>query len=157
MEKLRKNVDFIFTLLNKGMFTSHLIAFHSVLQYYTTQYDMNTWVKIKRRFHFHVATHLMCPWSFISLTLLYQLFFKANYDPCCRYLLLSWPNFYQLHVLLLTLCTHDIMIFGGMNDKLLQKICFLRNAKKTCKPNNCDLNRDWISSSAGKLQPNMSK
>ena len=26
----------------------------------------------------------------------------------------------------------------------LSKIYFLKNAKKTCKPNNCDLNRDWI-------------
>ena len=29
----------------------------------------------KRRYHFHVATHVMCPWSFISLTSLHQLFF----------------------------------------------------------------------------------
>ena len=28
----------------------------------------------------------------------------------------------------------------------LSKIYFLKNAKKTCKPNNCDLNRDWINS-----------
>ena len=27
----------------------------------------------------------------------------------------------------------------------LSKIYFLKNAKKTCKPNNRDLNRDWIS------------
>ena len=26
----------------------------------------------------------------------------------------------------------------------LSKIFFLKNAKKTCKPNNRDLNRDWI-------------
>ena len=26
----------------------------------------------------------------------------------------------------------------------LSKIYFLKNAKKTCKPNNLDLNRDWI-------------
>ena len=26
----------------------------------------------------------------------------------------------------------------------LSKIYFLKNTKKTCKPNNCDLNRDWI-------------
>ena len=26
----------------------------------------------------------------------------------------------------------------------LSKIYFLKNAKKTCKPDNCDLNRDWI-------------
>ena len=32
---------------------------------------------------------------------------------------------------------------GGMIGKLLQKNYFLKNAKKTCKPNNCDLNRDW--------------
>ena len=32
-----------------------------------------------------------------------------------------------------------------MNGKLLQKIYFLKNAKKKCKPNNRDLNRDWIS------------
>ena len=43
---------------------------------------------------------------------------------------------------MLALRTHDIMIFGGMNVKLLQKIYFLKNAKKTCKPNNRDLNRD---------------
>ena len=27
----------------------------------------------------------------------------------------------------------------------LSKIYFLKNAKNTCKPNNHDLNRDWIS------------
>ena len=27
----------------------------------------------------------------------------------------------------------------------LSKIYFLKNAKKTCKPNNQELNRDWIS------------
>ena len=27
----------------------------------------------------------------------------------------------------------------------LSKICFLKNAKKICKTNNRDLNRDWIS------------
>ena len=26
---------------------------------------------------------------------------------------------------------------------ILSKIFFLKNAKKKCKPNNCDLNRDW--------------
>ena len=26
----------------------------------------------------------------------------------------------------------------------LSKICFLKNEKKTCKPNKRDLNRDWI-------------
>ena len=26
----------------------------------------------------------------------------------------------------------------------LSKIYFLKNAKKTCKPNNRDLNRDWV-------------
>ena len=26
----------------------------------------------------------------------------------------------------------------------LSKICFLKNAMKTCKRKNCDLNRDWI-------------
>ena len=28
----------------------------------------------------------------------------------------------------------------------LSKIYFLKNAKKTCKPNNRDLNRNWINS-----------
>ena len=28
----------------------------------------------------------------------------------------------------------------------LLKIYFMKNAKKTCKPNNRDLNRDWIKS-----------
>ena len=39
LEKLRKNSDFIFTLLNKAMFTSHCIAF--VLFHNTIRYDMN--------------------------------------------------------------------------------------------------------------------
>ena len=55
LEKLRKDGDFIFTLLNKAMFASHRIAFCSV-----SRYDKNTRVRIKRRFHFHVATHVMC-------------------------------------------------------------------------------------------------
>ena len=41
---------------------------------------------------------------------------------------------------MVTLHTDDILIFGGMNGKLLQKIYFLKNAKR----NNRDLNRDWI-------------
>ena len=32
-------------------------------------------LKLKKK-NFHEATHVMCPWSFISLTSLYQLFFK---------------------------------------------------------------------------------
>ena len=43
---------------------------------------------------------------------------------------------------MLTLRTHDIMISGGIKDKLLQKNYFLKNAKKTCKANNHDLNLD---------------
>ena len=41
---------------------------------------------------------------------------------------------------MVTLRTHDIVIFGGMNGKLVQKIYFLRNAKKTYKPNNLCIN-----------------
>ena len=40
---------------------------------------------------------------------------------------------------MVTLRTRDIMIFSGMNDKLLQKNYFLKDVKKTCKPNNHDL------------------
>ena len=43
---------------------------------------------------------------------------------------------------MVTLSTHYVTIFGRMNGKLLQKNYFLKNAKKTCKPNNHDLNRD---------------
>ena len=32
-------------------------------------------------------------------------------------------------------------MFGRKNDKFLQKIYLLKNAKETCKPNNRDLNR----------------
>ena len=39
----------------------------------------------------------------------------------------------------------------------LSKICFLKNTKKTCKPNNCDLNRDWISNMTEKLRGGISK
>ena len=44
-------------------------------------------------------------------------------------------------MLMRTLRSH-IVIFGEMNGKLLQKIYILKNAKKTGKPNNRDLNRD---------------
>ena len=45
---------------------------------------------------------------------------------------------------MVTLRTHDIMIFRGINGKLLQKIYFLENAKETCQSNNRDLNCDRI-------------
>ena len=32
----------------------------------------------------------------------------------------------------------------GITAGNLSKIYFLKNAKKTCKPNNRDLNRDWM-------------
>ena len=37
---------------------------------------------------------------------------------------------------MVTLRSHDIMIFGGMNGKLPQKMFFLKNAKKINKPKN---------------------
>ena len=70
---------------------------------------------IKRRFHFHVGMHVMCPWSFASLTS-FNCFFKP--------IRIFWSNFYQLHVLMLTLPTHDIMILGGMNGKLASENFF---------------------------------
>ena len=70
---------------------------------------------IKRRFHFHVGMHVMCPWSFASLTS-FNCFFKP--------IRIFWSNFYQLHVLMLTLPTHDIMIFGEMNGKLASENFF---------------------------------
>ena len=100
-----------------------------------------TWYLIKRRFHFHIATHVMCPWSFTSLTsfncflsqLGYLDLISTNYM-CCRWLTsfncffkpvrISWSNFNQLHVLMLTLRTHDIMIFRGMNGKLASENFF---------------------------------
>ena len=36
----------------------------------------------------------------------------------------------------------------------LSKIYFLKNAKKTCQPNNRDLNRDWMSGIRNKFQVN---
>ena len=85
--------------------------------------------------------HVMCPWSFISLTS-FNCFFKP--------IKISWSNFYQLHVLqityiiqlffkpirisrsnlyqlhvaMLTLRTHDIMIWGEMNGKLASENFF---------------------------------
>ena len=38
----------------------------------------------------------------------------------------------------------------------LSKIYFLKNAKKTCKPNNRDLNRDWINVIPNELEKYMS-
>ena len=38
--------------------------------------------------------------------------------------MLSWSNFYQLHGIVLTLRTHDVMIFGGINGKLPSKSSF---------------------------------
>ena len=46
--------------------------------------------------------------------------------------------------LMVTLCISWYYVFGGINDKLLQKIYFLKKAQETCKPNNRDLNFDWI-------------
>ena len=43
---------------------------------------------------------------------------------------------------MVTLRTHEIMIFRGINGKLLPKIYFLEKAKETYEPNNFDLNRD---------------
>ena len=40
-----------------------------------------------------------------------------------------------------------------MNGKLLQKIYFLKNAKKTCEPSNRDLNRDWITKATWQHKP----
>ena len=80
------------------------------------------WAWLKRRCYFHVATHVMFPWSFISLTSLHQLFLsQLGYSLS---ILLSWSNFYQLHVLVLTLRIHDIMIFERMNGKLPSKTSF---------------------------------
>ena len=78
------------------------------------RYDVNM-ALIKRRFHFHVAAHLICPWSFTSLTS-FHCFFKP--------ISISWSNFYQLHVLMFTLRTHDIMILGGINGKLASENFF---------------------------------
>ena len=70
---------------------------------------------IKRRFHFHVETHVMCPWS-LTYLILFNCFFKP--------IRISWSNFYQLHLLMLTHRTHDIMIFRGMNGKLASENSF---------------------------------
>ena len=50
------------------------------------------------------------------VTYIIQLFFKP--------IMISWSNFYQLHVLMLTIRTHDIMILAGMNDKLASENFF---------------------------------
>ena len=42
-----------------------------------------------------------------------------------------------------TLRTRKKNFVYEINAVDLSKIYFLKNAKKTCKPNNCDLNRDW--------------
>ena len=76
---------------------------------------MNPTSYLKRRFHFHVAMHVICPWSFTSLTS-FSCFFKP--------IRISWSTFYQLHVLMLTLRTYDIMIIGGMNGKLASENFF---------------------------------
>ena len=41
---------------------------------------------------------------------------------------------------MITYRSHDIMIFSGINGKLLKKIYFLKNADKTSNPNYRDLN-----------------
>ena len=50
--------------------------------------------------------------------------------------------------------TNDIIKFGGVNDKLLQKNYFLKNAKETFKPNNrdCDLNRGCLNKTLQKIR-----
>ena len=78
--------------------------------------------------------------SFISLTSLWQLFFNPTRIFAVD--INRYTNFYQLDVLM-RLHFVLIRIFGGMNGKLLQRIYFPKNAKKTCKPINRDLNDDW--------------
>ena len=48
----------------------------------------------------------------------------------------------EVQVLMVTLPVYDIMIFGGMNAKLLQKMYFLKNAKETYKLNYSDFGCD---------------
>ena len=90
---------------------------------------------IKRKFHFHVATHVICPWRFTSFTsfnffisqLGYLHLFSTNYM-CCRSLTsfncffkpirIPWSDFYQLIIR-----TYDINEIGGMEGG--NKWCWL--------------------------------
>ena len=75
------------------------------------------WVRIKRRFHFYVAMHVIC-----VRDIEYLLHDWINYFlNQLGYLLLSSSKFFQLHILIVTLRNHGILIFGRMNGKLLQK------------------------------------
>ena len=78
---------------------------------------------IKRKILFYVATQVMFPWSFISLKYHFINCFLSQLGYLLS-ILLSWSNFYQLHVLVLTLRIHDIMIFERMNGKLPSKTSF---------------------------------
>ena len=60
---------------------------------------------------FHVVTHMMCAGSLILLYIITYLL------P----ILIVNIDFDQLHALIVRLRTHDVMTFGGMNGKLLQK------------------------------------
>ena len=77
-----------------------------------------------------VATPVMCPGSFISLTSLHQLIFKPI-RIFAVVKLLRWSNFYQLHQLILTLRNHEIMIFEGVNVKLASENFFWKWISRT--------------------------
>ena len=65
------NGFFIVRLLKSVQLTNFLWYSSNMLNIYFL------WLWLKRRFYFHVATHVMSPWSFISLTSLHHhLFFK---------------------------------------------------------------------------------
>ena len=84
---------------------------------------------IKRRLHFHIATHVMCPWSFI---LLYHYIdcFWSQLGYLLSILIVILIEFLPI-ALMLALRTHDIMIFRRMNGKLTSKNFFWKWISRT--------------------------
>ena len=52
--------------------------------------------------------------------------------------MISWSNFYEWHLLMLTFRTHDIMIFVGMNGKLTSGNFFWKWIIEMSIRNSCD-------------------
>ena len=89
---------------------------------------LNIWLIILwlwlKRFYFDLATHVMFPRSLYHLHHYIINCFLSQLGYLLSILIVSWSNFNQLNVLVLTLRIHDIMIFGGMNGKLPSKNSF---------------------------------
>ena len=88
--------------------------------------------------------------TFVNNLLISKFYWKSNLErklSISKILILNtkWKDFKSRKNLCTENLTYTNKFYGPEIAAVnLSKIYFLKNAKKTCKPNNRDLNRDWI-------------